>query len=61
MKKTNFMVRLISIITVCSCLSFSAFAEDINSGSAQHEPITQQLMTMVEHNLELKKMLIESI
>lgn len=61
MKKMNFLVRLIAVFTVCSCLSFSAFAEETNPGSARHEPITEQLITMVEHNLELKKMLIESI
>jgi len=61
MKKMNFMARLISVFAICSCLCFSAFAEEINSGSAKHEPITEQLITMLEHNLELKKMLIESI
>ena len=61
MKKINFLVRLLSVYTLCSCLSFSALAEEINSGAAKHEPITEQLITMVEHNAELRSMLIESI
>ena len=61
MKKINVLVRLLSVLTLCSFLSFSAFAEEINSGAVKHEPITEQLITMVEHNAELKGMLIESI
>ncbi|EAT59957.1 phosphatidylserine decarboxylase [Chlorobium ferrooxidans] len=61
MKKSNFLVRLLSVATLCSCLSFSAFAGEITSGAAKHEPTTEQLITMVEHNAELKAMLVESI
>ena len=61
MKKINFLVRLLSVFTLYSFLSFSALAEEINSGTAKHEPITEQLITMVEHNAELRSMLIESI
>ena len=62
MKKINFLVRLLSVFTLCSCLSFSALAGEINSGAAaKHEPITEQLITMVEHNAELRSMLVESI
>jgi len=61
MKKRNFLVRLLSVVTLCSCLSFSALAGEINSGSTKHEPTTGQLITMVDHNAELKAMLVESI
>jgi phosphatidylserine decarboxylase precursor len=61
MKKIHFLVRLLSVLTLCSFLSFSALAGEINSGAAKHEPITEQLITMVEHNSELKSMLIQSI
>ncbi|NTU44581.1 MAG: phosphatidylserine decarboxylase [Chlorobiaceae bacterium] len=61
MKKRNFLVRLLSVVTLCSSLSFSAFAGEITSGAAKHEPITEELITMVEHNSELRNMLVESI
>lgn len=61
MKKINFLVRLLSVVTLCSCLSFSALAGEINTGTVKHEPITEELITMVEHNSELRNMLVESI
>jgi len=61
MKKKNFLVRLLSVFTVCVFLSFCAFAEDSSSGATKHEPITEQLVTMVEHNAALKNMLMHSI
>ncbi len=61
MKKIHFLVRLLSVVTLWSLLSFSAFAVEFNSGAAKHEPITEHLITMVEHNTELKSMLVESI
>ena len=44
-----------------SFLSFNALAQSDRSSPITHEPITQQLMTMVEHNSELKRMLVLSI
>lgn len=41
--------------------SLNLSAQVGGSGQVKHEPITQQLITMVEHNAELKKMLVESI
>lgn len=61
MKKIHFLVRLLSVVTLWSLLSFSALAVEFSSGSAKHEPITEHLITMVEHNTELKSMLVESI
>ncbi len=61
MKKINCLARFLSVFILCSCLSFSALAGEINSGAAKHEPITEQLITMVEHNAELRSVLIESI
>jgi len=42
-------------------LSFNAHAQDYNLEQTQHEPITQQLITLVEHNTEIKRLLIKSI
>lgn len=61
MKKRNFLFRLLTFAALCSSLSFSALAEGINTGTARHEPITEELISMVEHNAELKSMLVESI
>ena len=36
-------------------------AQDNKPAQKKHEPITQQLITMVEHNLEIKKLLVKSI
>jgi len=61
MKKRNFLFRLLTVAALCSSLHFSALAEEINTGPAKHEPITEQLISMVEHNAELRSMLVESI
>lgn len=50
-----------SILTLCTCLSLSAFAQVDNPTPIQHEQITQQLMTMMDHDAALKKMLVDSI
>ena len=59
--KMKKMSWLLSVYILCSFLSFNALAQDITSAQTKHEPITQQLMTMVEHNSEIKEMLIDSI
>jgi phosphatidylserine decarboxylase precursor len=61
MKTKKALVWLLFVITLCSFLSLSALAQDDKSAQATHEPITQQLITMVEHNAEIKRMLIDSI
>ena len=61
MKLKNTLAWLLSVVTLCSFLSFSALAQDNKSAQTKHEPITEQLITMVEHNAETKKMLIRSI
>jgi phosphatidylserine decarboxylase len=38
-----------------------AFSRDNEPAQTRHEPITEQLMTMVEHSSEIKSMLIKSI
>ncbi len=52
---------LVSAVILWSFLSFSALAQDDKPAQTKHEPIAQQLITMVEHNSELKKMLVDSI
>ncbi len=52
---------LSSVFAVFFLLSFNAFGQDGKAEQAQHALTTQQLITMVEHNSELKGMLIESI
>jgi phosphatidylserine decarboxylase precursor len=61
MKAKRRLAWLLSAITVCSFLSLVAFAQDSRQAQKNREQITQQLMTMVEHNSELKKMLVGSI
>lgn len=61
MKTKRFLSSLASILTLCTCLSLSAFAQVDNPTPIQHEQITQQLMTMMDHDAALKKMLVDSI
>lgn len=61
MKKLNIMNRLALLFICCFYLILNALAQDLATGQSKHEPITQQLITMVEHNTALKKMLIHSI
>lgn len=61
MKSKKTLAWLLAVVTLCSFLSLNALALDNQSAQTKHDPITQQLITMVEHNSELKKMLIHSI
>lgn len=61
MRKIKMPAGLLLAVTLFSLLSLNAFAQNINAVQKEHEPITQQLITMVEHNEEIKKMLISSI
>src|SRR4030042_1557238 len=61
MKTKKSFAWLLSVVALCSFLSFNALAQDDKSAQIKHEPITEQLITMVEHNSELKRMLIHSI
>lgn len=61
MKTKKALAWLSSIVTLILFLSFSAFAQDTGLAKTQHEPITQQLITMVEHSAEIKRMLVDSI
>ena len=61
MKMKRTLARLLLVIALCSFLSFNALAQDYKSAQTKHAPITQQLITMVEHNSEIKEMLINSI
>lgn len=61
MKTKNALIRLFSLVALCCFLSFNAIAQDNTSPAIKHEPVTEQLVTMVEHNAEIKSMLIHSI
>ncbi|MBU1140805.1 MAG: phosphatidylserine decarboxylase, partial [Proteobacteria bacterium] len=61
MKTKNSLAWALSVLAICFLLSFNAFGQDDKSAQAEHSLTTQHLMTMVEHNPELKGMLIESI
>ena len=58
-KKT--VVWFLSVVVLCSFLSSNAVALVNNVAQSTHEPITQQLIAMVEHDLALKRMLTKSI
>ncbi len=61
MKTKNSLAWALSVLAIFFLLSFNAFGQDDRSAQAEHSLTTQHLMTMVEHNSELKGMLIESI
>jgi phosphatidylserine decarboxylase len=61
MKMKRTMSWSLLVVTLCYFFSINAFAQDNKSVQKRHEPITQQLINMVEHNADLKKMLIKSI
>jgi len=46
------------MLLTMSCIIFCSF---VNAQGKQHEPITRQLINMVEHNAEIRNMLISSI
>jgi phosphatidylserine decarboxylase precursor len=61
MKTKRSLAWLFVAFISCSLLSLSVLAEDNKQAQKKHEPITQQLITMVEHNAKLKEMLVESV
>jgi phosphatidylserine decarboxylase len=61
MKSKRTLTWLLGVVILCSFLSVNALAQDSKSAQTKHEPITQQLITMVEHNSGMKRMLIHSI
>jgi len=61
MKTKNCLSWGLSVLALCFSLSFNAFGQDGKPAQTEHALTTQQLITMVEHNSELKKMLVESI
>lgn len=61
MKRKNPLTWALSVLTLCVLLSFNAFGQADKSAQTQHALTTQQLVTMVEHNSGLRRMLIESI
>ncbi len=61
MKMIKTLGWLLSVVTLYSFLNLNTLAQDRERAQTKHEPITQQLITMVEHNSEIKRMLINSI
>jgi len=61
MRTRKFLTGLVSLFTLCTCLCLNAFAQVNDPARIKHEPGTQQLITMMDHNAALKKMLIDSI
>lgn len=61
MKTKKHFAWVLSVFAICFLLNFNAFGQANTSAQIQHAPATQQFITMVEHNAELKKMLVESI
>lgn len=48
-------------LALIALMSVAALSQGSKPPSGAHEPITQQLITMVEHNAEIKRMLVDSI
>lgn len=61
MRAKRLLTGFITLVTLWSCLCLNLFAQDSPPGLAGHEPITQQLITMMDHNAPLKQMLLDSI
>jgi phosphatidylserine decarboxylase len=61
MRTKNTLARLLLAFALCFLLTLNALAQDNKSAHTKYGPTTQQLITMVEHNSELKGMLIKSI
>lgn len=61
MKTKRSLGWLFAVVVLCYFLSLNVLARDTIMAYKKYEPITKQLITMVEHNSELEKMLIKSI
>ncbi|MEN6464455.1 MAG: hypothetical protein ABFD62_04670 [Syntrophaceae bacterium] len=61
MKRKRISASALSFIWLFSFLSLNALAQDTRPTLTKHAPITEQLITMIEHNSELKGMLVHSI
>jgi phosphatidylserine decarboxylase len=61
MKEKRSLVCLFTVVVLCYFLNLNVLAQGTQPAYKKHEPITKQLIIMVEHNPELKKMLIKSI
>lgn len=61
MKTKKNLVWLLIVVALCSFSGMDVFGLEKKLLEAKHEPITQQLVTMVEHNPEIKNMLVKSI
>jgi phosphatidylserine decarboxylase len=60
-KKKRSLVWLFAVVALCYFLSVNVLAQDTKPAYKKYESITKQLITMVQHNQELEKMLIKSI
>lgn len=61
MKAKRALARVLFVLALSVSLSLNAFGQNGKPAQTEHALTTQQLITMVEHNSELKKMLIKSI
>jgi phosphatidylserine decarboxylase precursor len=61
MKTRKTLVWALSAVSLCSFLIFNALTQAETPAQIRHEPITRQLITIVEGNPELKRMLVHSI
>ena len=53
--------RAVSLILVLMLILAACFSVTATADEARHQPITEQLITMVDHNASLRSMLEESI
>jgi len=61
MKLKRSLAWLVLALISCSLFSLTVLGQDVRPPQTKHEPITQHLITMVEHNAELRKLLVKSI
>ncbi|MHC1743239.1 MAG: phosphatidylserine decarboxylase [Syntrophobacteraceae bacterium] len=61
MTTRRFFLRLVSVVALSAVLMLDTLVSGPCQAQKNHEPMTEQLITMVEHNVELKDMLVRSI
>lgn len=61
MKTRHISYGPIFVVSLFAFIISNTYSQDLCLARTNHEPITQQLITMVDHNVEIKDMLIRAI
>ena len=61
MKVKTTQTILLTFVILYSFCNFNVLAQDNKSEYIKHEAVTDELITMIKHNSEIKRMLVNSI